>query len=217
MPWPFRGKLSGDDRRTAVSTIRHLQLQGALMQLATETYNGALFIASTTIEPGDGLTTRTMVGVSDPGAAVEYLLPAVERKIGIGNMMLAEHQAFQSPDRPAKAFQAYKLWSGFLDIFLARTSLQFACWKDWVADPSVDLTPRMTALDQPENRALTASVTELNELIALSGISQDSWFSINCAAFNDVRSRIGLPPLTETDFRAKFFQGLAGATPRYFE
>lgn len=216
MPWRFGSRLRSD-KDAAVAAIQHLQLQGALMQLATETYNGALFNASSIVTPGDELTTRTVAGVSDPVAAVSYVLPAVEKKLAIGQMMLSEHGAFECPVRPPRAAQACQLWSAFLDIFLSRANLQSACWRDWTAQPSLDLTERMTRLDHPENLALTTAVAKLNELIASSGISQDSWFSINCTAFNNARGRVNLPPLSEPDFRARYLQGLAGGRPRFFE
>lgn len=217
MPLPFSRRQTPIDAAAVIDVVRHLETQGALMQLATETYNTALSMASAATKKGDEFVTGTLSSAADSGRAARYFLPALEKKLAIADTMASEHQAFSVPERPRKALEACNRWSDFLEVFLARTKLQLTCWKDWVDNPALDLTERLAALDQAQARAAMTSINELNNLIEIAGIVGDPWLSINCAAFNNVRSRIGLPPLTETDFRAKFLQGLAGATPRYFE
>jgi hypothetical protein len=154
--------------------------------------------------------------VSDPHRAATYLLPAAEKKVAIAESMASQHNSYPAPQTPKKALEAYDSWTDFLTVFLARARLQLTCWADWVENPSLDLSQRSTALDQAEDRSMTLAITHLNDLIHRAGISGDAWLSLNCAAFNDVRSRVELPPLTETDFRARFLQGLAGGRPRLF-
>jgi len=217
MWWPFRRRLTGSDATLAIEVIRHLQTQMALQQLAMETYNTALTMAGSEVDKGDEMFVRGTGIVSDPHLGAQYLLPALEKKVDIAEVMQREHRAFQVADRPKKARQAYERWTDLLAVFLARARLQLTCWNDWVDNPSRDVSKRSTALDQAESESMNVAIRELNELIEQAGLSGEPWFSINCAAFNDARNRIGLPPLTETDFRAKFLQGLTGGRPRFFE
>jgi hypothetical protein len=196
--------------------IRHLQTQAALQQFTLETYNTAMTIASDTKQQGDEVWIRDVAPVSNPHRAATYLLPATEKKVTIAESMASEHHSYPAPQTPKKALEAYNSWTDFLTVFLARARLQLTCWEDWVENPSLDLSQRSTALDQAEDRSMTLAITYLNDLIQHAGISRDAWLSLNCAAFNDVRNRVDLPPLTETDFRARFLQGLAGGRPRFF-
>jgi hypothetical protein len=182
-----------------------------------EIYNTANAKAASSINTGDEVWVRDIVSIVDPGLAEKYLLPAAEKKVNIAETMVAEHQAFYAVQKPKKALEAYDKWADFLAVFLARARLQLASWKDWVDDPSLDLAERSSSLDQAEDSSMTASINVLNDLIKRTGLEGEPWLSINCAAFNDVRSRIGLPPLTEADFRARFYQGLAGERVRFFD
>jgi len=217
MPWPFPSKPSPEDRAVALDVIRHLQTQAALQQLAMETYNTALALASSVAQKGDEVFVRPVGLVSDPARAANYLLPALEKKVAIAEAMTTEHQAFPFPLTPRKAREAYDRCTDFLDVFLARARLQLTCWKLWVDDPSRDLRERLAHLDEAEDQSMTVAIDALNDLIQSAGISAEAWMSLNWAAFNDARSRVGMPPLTKADFRARFSQGIAGGRPRFFE
>ena len=217
MPWPWTRKLTGSDAEVAVRVIRHLQTQAALQQLAMETYNDAMGVAGERMHKGDELFLRGMAAVDSPELAAQYVLPAAEKKVAIAESMVAEHQAFDISDAPKDAIAAYYKQTEFLTVLLARARLQRTCWRDWVDNPSLGLSERMNSLDQAENESMLAAINELNGLIKRAGVSGEPWLSINCAAFNDVRGRIGLPPLTETDFRARFLQGVSGGRARFFE
>jgi len=217
MPWPFRRKPSANDLAIAVDTIRHLQTQAARQQFTMEIYNTAMTIALDVKQHGDEVWIRDTAPVSDPHRAATYLLPAAQKKATIAESMASEHYSYPAPQTPKEALQAYNSWTDFLAVFLARARAQLTCWAELLQNPSLDLGQRLTALDQAEDRSLTLAATRLNDLIHYAGISTDAWLSLYCAAFNDVRSRVDLPPFTETDFRAKFLQGLAGGRPRLFE
>lgn len=217
MPWPLSRRLAGKDGVVAIQVIRHLQTQVALQQLAKEIYSTAMSMAASNINTGDQVWVRDIASVVKPGLAEKYLLPAAEKTVNVAETMVAEHRAFYAVQKPKKALEAYDKWADFLAVFLARARLLLACWKDWVDNPSLELSERASSLDQVEDSSMTVSLNVLHDLIRRAGLEGEPWLSINCAAFNEVRSRIGLPPLTEPDFRARLHQGVAGGRVRFFD
>lgn len=217
MPWPFSRKLPGKEKAIATQVVRHLQTQVALQQLGTEIYGTAMTMASSSVNTSGSVFVRDIASIVDPGAVKEFLVPATTQKLDIIVKMGQEHQGFHDAQKSDKTFDSSEKWTDFLEIYLARARLQLACWNDYMADPSQDLTVRLTSLDQAENASLTVAMTSLNALIKRAGLEGDPWLSINCSAFNDVRSRIGLGPLDEADFRERFYRGLAGEPPNFFQ
>lgn|GEM_PF-1716463 len=217
MPWPFGAKLSREDREAAEGVIRHLQTMSAFQQLAMETYNDALLKASSSASGGDEIFVRGRGKVDDLDLVAQQLLPAAERKVEILETMEDEHQAFHVPTAAKRSAAAYTRWTEFIATLLARGRLQRDCYREWIAGPSFDFWARSTVLDEDEDRSMTSAITELNDLIERAGLAGGPWLSINCQAFNTVRSRVGLAALDETDFRERFMQGMAGMRPRFFE
>ncbi len=217
MPWPLIPKLGQEDREAAEGAIRHLQTMSAFQQLAMETYNDALLKVTGGVSAGDELFVRGKAKADDPILVVQQLLPAAERKIEIVETMDDEHRAFHVPISAKRAATAYARWSDLITILLARARLQRDCIQDWFTDPSFDFWERSTALDAAEERSMNSAVSALNDLIGRAGLAGDSWLSITCQAFNTVRDRIGLAALSDEEFRALFFQGMAGMRPRFFK
>ena len=166
---------------------------------------------------GDELFVRGKAKVDDPILVVQHLLPAAERKVEIVETMEVEHGAFHVPTSAKKAATAYGRWSEFITILLARARLQRDCIQEWSTGPFFDFWERSTALDAAEERSMNSAANDLNDLIERAGLAGDPWLSISCEAFNTVRNRIGLAALSETDFRGRFIQGMAGMRPRFFE
>jgi hypothetical protein len=206
MPWPLSNKLRGEDKVQAIRLIRHLQTQYALQQLAMETYNDGLALAAGTMERGDELFDRPKVPFQNPSLVAKYALPAAEKKVAITEEMLSEHQAFDVSGLPKGALKVYGLATELLTVIIARARLQLTCWRDWVDNPSIDVDERMSSLDR----------AALNSLIERAALLGDPWLAINHEAFNDVRARVGLSPLSAADFRARFLQGMAGGRARFF-
>ena len=182
-----------------------------------ETYNDAMAAAASSMFWGDETLVRSLGQVDNPELAVRYMLPACEKKVAVVESMVAEHQAFPIADIPREALAAYDKWTESLSVILARARLQLTCWLDWISNPSSDLSGRIDSLNNAEHESMVAALAELNRLIERAGVSGAPWQSITCAAFNDVRGRIGLPPLAELDFKARQLQGAAGGRGRFFE
>lgn len=218
MPWPFSRKLSGKEAASAIDLIRHLQTQSALQQLAMEIYNDGMAMSAGVMARGDELFTRGSATMTDPTLVITHLLPASRRKVEIAEAMIKEHGEFDIAGAPQKAREAYDRQTQFVTVFRARAGLQLTCWRNWVDDPTADVS-HMNSLDLAENQAMTTAIMALNALIGQAGlqVGAEPWLSINCAAFNDVRARVGLDPLTQPDFNARFLQGVAGGRARFFE
>ena len=217
MPWPFSRELKGRDAVLARQVIVHLQTQIAFQQLGTETYGTGLSLSSTSVNPGDGVSVRGIAAIVDSELVAKHLVPAAKQKVNIGETMLAEHQDFHNIQTANKKFEAYDKWTEFLAIYLERAKLQFKRWVDFVEDPSrFDVPERLTTLDHIEDVSMTVSATALNSLIKRAGLEGEHWLSINCSAFNDVRSRIGLPAFTDQEFQERFFTGMAGEPTTFF-
>ncbi len=216
MPWPLSRKLRGKDKVQAVRLIRHLQTQYALQQLAMETYNDGLALAAGTIERGDEVFNRPKGLLENPSLVARYALPASEKKVAITEQMLSEHQAFDVSGLPKQALEVYNLATESLTVVIARARLQLTCLEDWVDNPSIDVDERMSSLDRAEEVTLLDAVGALNSLIERAGLVGDPWLAICHEVFNDVRGRVGLSPLSATDFRARWLQGMAGGRGRFF-
>ena len=216
MPWPLSKKLRGKDKVQAVRLIRHLQTQIALQQLAMETFNDGLALAAATFEAGDEMFNLPKGLFQNPSLVAKYTLPASERKAAITEEMLSEHQAFDVSGLPKEALKVYSLATESLNVTIGRARLQLTCLRDWVDNPIIDVYERMSSLDGAEMATFLATVTALNRLIERAGLSGDPWLAIVHEAFNDVRGRVGLSPLSATDFRARQLQGMAGGRARFF-
>ncbi len=216
MPWLLSRKLRGKDKVQAVRLMRHLQTQIALQQLAMETYNDGYALAAETIERGDEIFNRPKGLFQNPSLVAKYALPASEKKVAITEEMLSEHQAFDVSGLPKQALEVYSLATESLTVIIARARLQLACLRDWVDNPSIDVNERMSSLDGAEEVTVLAAVRALNSLIQHAGLSGDPWLAIVHEVFNDVRGRVGLSPLSATDFRARMLQGMAGGRARFF-
>ena len=217
MPWPFSRRLTGKSAEIATQVVRHLQTQVALQQLAKETYDTAMSKAAGSVNMSGSVLVRDIGTIVDPGPVDQYLVPATETKVDFIKKMDAEHRAFNAIQQANKSHDAYESWTKFLTLALARSQLQLECWKDYVSDPSLDLSERINSLDEAEDASLMVSLTALNQLIKRAGLEGEPWLTINCAAFNDVRNRIELPPLTEPEFRSRFYKGMAGEPTSFFE
>ncbi len=215
MPWPFRPKLSRADRDFANGVILHLQTMTAFQQLAMEIYNDAMSSAGGSA--GDEVFVRGRVTLVDPDLVMRHMIPAAERKIAVIEEMQSEHASFDVPESAEIATACYALWTELIAVLLARAELQRDCFRDWIASPALGVSARSTALDLAEEASLNRAINGLNDLIEKAGLVGDPWLSINCAAFNAVRSRNGLPPLEEGEFRDRFVQGMSGGRARFFE
>jgi hypothetical protein len=204
------------ERAILLAVIRHLQTQVALQQLTMEIYNDAMALSAQAANFGDEMSPGAKAFLSDPRLVEEHLLPTAMRKVAITESMLEEHTPFNHEDFPGEAIAALDKWSEVLGVMLARARLQLTCINDWLKNLSPVTYERMTSLDQAEFESSGQAINELNGLVRRVGLDRDAWFVVNWGAFNSVRARMGLSPLTRTDFNARMLQGQAGGRARFF-
>ena len=145
-------------------------------------------------------------------------MPAAEKKVDIAEAMLEEHQGFQAVQKPRQSSEAYNKWTDFATTHLARARLQLTTWKEWIADPSLDLVHlagRQSSLDQAEDKLMTAGLDALNRLGMRLGLGDRVPTSLT--AINEVRSRIGLSQFTETEFQELYHRALAGEQAQFYQ
>ena len=206
---------TAQETERALELVKHLQRQSAFQQLAMETYNDALAVAAPNANLGDEMTMSHDVALFYRPQVQSHVLPTLEKKLAWVDIMIAEHEQFGRVEAPEAAKEAYDRQTGVLEISLARARLQQTCWLDFLRGTGG--ADRITSLDQSEYDAVGVAITTLNKLIAMLGLSRDEWLDIVHSAFNDVRSTVGLSPLSSLDFRARFLEGQAGGRARFFQ
>lgn len=213
----FRRGLSQTEKDALLAFIRHGQFLFASQQLTMELFNDALERASDTFAEGDEILVRSYCGVSSPDLAAQLILPALQEKIQLLESVVAMHETLHAgTDKSSRTFESSRLLAAATRICTARGKLQLECWTEWVNDPSLDLTSKMSMLDNSEMQAMGTAVNSLNKLIRIAGIGQKEFLEINRQAFNLVRARRRLPPLQEEEFERLYSAGLAGRRVRFF-
>jgi hypothetical protein len=150
---------------------------------------------------------------SDAEAVRRSIIPAIEAKITILKKMEQAHKAIGRPTLEPLS-EPYGAFESLLAVMQERARAQFDAWTAWIEEPSADVDTLQ--LDAAESHALDISVASLNALIDKAGLKLEAWLDLNCGVFNTVRKSVGLAPLTETDFRMRFFAGQAGLPARFF-
>lgn len=203
------------ERAQCLALVRHLQEILAYQQLATETFNDACAVASGYLPPGaEQGPMRASVSLSNPSLVSEYVIPALEKKMQILRLMEEKHK-LASELAAAKHHEAYQEMTVAIRVMIERAYLQYIALTRWIRNPQevTDTGP----WDEKELSAVVRAVKALNDLIFKKlGLPLEEWLSINCDAFNSVRSYLGLPPLEKDIFCSRYFRGLAGETVRFF-
>lgn len=213
MPW-FSRSLRKADKDAAELLIRHLQKMWAYQQLSMEIYNDAFALAAGIPPPsGEALGRPQPATFTSPAAASQYVIPALERKMGVIRSMTEQHeQASQLVTKNSR--QSYNDATSAIRLMLDRAHLQHEGFTSWIQDPTLDV--ETTRLDAPESAAVERALRSLNLLIKRVGLTTDDWMEINRGAFNDVRAADGLPPLDHEKFRSMYLDLLNGERVRFF-
>ncbi len=182
-----------------------------------EIYNDAMLKASANVSSGDEIFVRGSATVANPVAVSKLLLPAVRRKLEILESMKSEHAAFTVPSDAKQAGMCLTLWTAFVSAAIDRGRLQEHCFEEWLVDPTLDVSARSMSLDRAESVAMNAAIDRLNWFIQKAGYAGDPWLDLNCEAFNRVRGRIGLAPLSREQFGSLFLLNMTGQKTRFFD
>lgn len=212
MGW-FSRKVPNREKEGALALVRHLQRMLAYQQLAMETYNDA--VASVVGEPPHGAEVwgHAQTTFSSPVLVAEYVIPALEKKIEILQLMEAQHQKTEHL-ATAKLAQPYQAMTSAIRTALDRAQLQYQGFTRWVRSPQTAVD--VTRLDGPEFTAVGRAASALNDLIKRVALTTEEWIEVNREAFNSVRASVELPPLDREAFRSRYFRGLTGERVRFF-
>ena len=206
-----------EDSETRLKVIRHLASQTSLQQLSMEIYNDGMARASdSSFDRGDEINRRAGGGSFLPSNVELHFIPAAEQKVRLAAEMVSEHEAFDIATLPKRELEACRVWSNFLQVFMARARLQLSCLQEVVEMPSIDVNTRMISLDAAEIAAMRKGLAAQNGLVKKAGLVGEPWDEITIESINLVRERIELAPLTRNEFTTRLHQGLTGGNARYF-
>jgi hypothetical protein len=212
MGW-FSRQLPDSQKEGALALVRHLHEMVAYQQLAMEINNDAFAAVVGDAPHGAEVWTRHQATFPSPTLASEYIIPALERKIQILQLMERKHQ-LASALALAKLQLPYQEMTSAIRAMLGRAHLMYDGFMRWVQSPQTDVD--VVRLDEPELLAIDRSINSLNNLIKRIGLTPDEWMDIVQEAFNSVRTSLGLVPLDRDVFRSRYFRGLEGERVRFF-
>jgi hypothetical protein len=214
MGW-FSRRLSGSQKEEALAMVRHLQTMLAYQQLAMETYNDAIAIASGRIPHGSEVTQRAYANLSDPTLVAQYVIPAVAKKIEIFQSIEMKHREV-SVLATANLKVPYQEMTVAINAWLERARYQYHVFQQWVNDPQVDINT--VRLDRYELAVTDRALKALNDLIFRKiRLTRDEWLDIVQEATNSVRASLKLVPLSKATFRSQYMQGISGERVRLFK
>lgn len=212
MGW-FSRELPDSQKEGALVLVRHLQGMLAYQQLAMEIYNDAFAAVVGDPPHGAEVWAQPKAAFSNPALVSEYIVPALEKKIEILQLMETKHQ-LASALAPAKLQLPYQEMTSAIRAMLDRAHLQYHGFTRWVQSPQTAVD--VTRLDEPELLAIDRAINALNDLIKRVGLTPDEWMDLIQEAFNSVRTSLGLVPLDGDVFRSRYFRGLKGERVRFF-
>ena len=210
----FQHGLSETEKAEALKLVYHVQLLFAFQQLTMERYNDAITLASG-IQSGDETTRQYYKGQTWTGLVQQHVLPAVTFKLDIIGRMVAAHREIRRPTL-SQLTKAYDTSGAMLAAILRRAEAQQAGWQKWLTDPAMEAvdTPQF---DRDELKALDAAIDSINDVIFKRlKLNPTVFMEINTQATNCVRSTIGLAPLSQDEYAAKYAMGLSGTPVRFY-
>lgn len=210
----FSRRLSDSQKKEALALVDHLQTMLAYQQLTMEIYNDAIAGDTGEIPHGAELTHRFGVVFSDPTLVAKYVLPAMEKKIEIFQLMETKHRN-ASFLAPGSFQQPYHDMTLAISALLERAHYMYQGFRKWVNNEVRNAN--VTGLEEKERMAIDRAIKSLNELIFQKiGLTTDEWLVINQKAFNTVRTSLQLPPLDIRDFISRYTRGVNGEHVRMY-
>jgi hypothetical protein len=129
--------------------------------------------------------------------------------------MERRHQEFGRPTA-AVLTKAYDGCTNMLGAMRNRAEAQQSGWEKWVADTTMDAVDT-TQLDREEAKAADASIKSINAVI-LKDLMLDpgGFMEINRQAVNEVRTMLGLDPITLEEYGFMYMSGIQGLPVRFY-
>jgi hypothetical protein len=207
--------LTAREKKEAVALVIHLQTMLAYQQLAMETYNDAAVVATgEEIPRGTEIFGRPDFTINNPTLIVNYVIPAINKKIEIFHLMETKHQ--EASFLALENFhQPYQEMTSAIIALSDRARLQHQVFTDWAYKGVSNFD--VNKLDKNESEATKRAIFSLNELIKQIGLTSDEFLDIVQDSMNFVRISIELAPLSKDLFRSIYMRGLTGEIVRYFK
>jgi len=212
----FSRRLTDNQKKEALALVNHLQTMLAYQQLAMEIYNDASsFVAGEEIPHGAEVTKRFNVNFPNPTLVAKYVIPALEKKLEILQLMETKHRE-ASVLVTAYFQQPYQNMTSAISAMSDRACFMYQGFKQWVNNEVMNIN--VTSLDGNELAAFDRAIKSLNELIFKKiGLTRDEWLDIVQEAFNSVRASLKLTPLSKDTFRSQYMRGISGRHVRFFK
>ena len=213
----FSERISGSQKETALNLVNHLQTMLAYQQLSMEIYNdAAVTIDGGEITHGDELFVRSQFTFHNPTLVAKYIIPAMEKKIEIFQLMKTKHEKASILATANSNFQQpYQDMTLAISAMLERAHYMYQGFKQWVNDEMA--TGSLTGLDENERGAVNNAIISLNQLIFQKiGLTYDEWLDIVQDSMNYVRASVKLTPLSKDIFRSRYMSGISGEHVRFF-
>ncbi len=209
----FSRQLPDSQKEEVLALVRHLQELLAYQQLTMEIYNDALAAVVGDPPQGAEVCARHQGAFYNPTLVSKYVIPALERKIQILQLMERKHQ-LASTLAHAKLQLPYQEMTSAILVMTDRAHLQYDGFTRWIQNPQTDFDVRR--LDEPERLAIDRAIKAVNDLIKRLGLIPDEFLDIIQESMNSVRTYLGLAPLDKDGFRSRYFRGIEGERVRFF-
>lgn len=210
----FSRRLTDSQKKEALTLVNHLQTMLAYQQLSTEIYNDAIANDTGEIPNGGEVTQRHSVNFSSPFIVSKYVIPALEKKIKILELMQTKHRE-ASILKTANYEQQYEEMTAAIKAMMDRACFMYQGFKQWVNNEVRKID--VTVLDNDEIVALDRAIKSLNEIIFKKlGLTSDEWLDIVQESFNSIRTSLKLIPLTKEIFRSRYMSGVNGEHVRFY-
>ncbi|MDA1175161.1 MAG: hypothetical protein O2826_11690 [Chloroflexi bacterium] len=187
----------------------------AFQQLAGEIYNAGIAAASSGGggAPSPGFA-RSYTRMANPATIRDHVVPALERKIEIVALMQAAVE--DSDHLEDEASRSVNYWmSRMVAAISTRADAQLSNTLAFVdGAPESD----MQVIDKKEMEAMDTATQELNDLIINKAkLHGDEFATINCEAFNAVRTHEGQEPLRFDEWAERYTALLRGERVWFFD
>jgi hypothetical protein len=211
----FSEQLSDNEKEEALALVNHLQTMLSYQQLAMEIFNDTASSSTGTKIPQGGEVFRRTGFISyNPAIVARYIIPALEKKIEIYQLIEIKHRE-ASVLAAENLQQPYQDMTSLINAMLDRARFMHQGFKQWVNNEIMNFNA--TILDEDERVAMYRAINSLNELIYKKiGLTYDEWLDIDQKSINSVRVSVKLIPLTKDIFRSRFMRALTGESVRYF-
>jgi hypothetical protein len=193
--------------------IFHFQKLIAFQQLFVEHYNDALAMVAGLGTIQNEAFSRPTGSVDNPEAVEKYIIPTLQEKIEILDLMESEHNEIGEPQSETLSVIYHNFTKG-IQLMKKRANLQYDGFNAFVNDEPIDID--ITGLDNAELEAMDKAIFGVTDSLKKLGFDGEDFIKINWKAFNIVRATIGLSELSTDEFQNTYFAGILGQPARFF-